>query len=110
MTSFVKTGGITYGDGMAENSGYCEVGEMWGYYLESKMYKDRYGGSFPSYGTSFWFHPQIFRYLDERGIKCSDIFDVLDESVNSKIALKNALMLAYPSKRDIIEQVFNRYR
>jgi hypothetical protein len=110
MTSYVKTGGITYGDGMAENSGYCEVGEMWGYYLESKMYKDRYGGSFPSYGTSYWFHPQIFRYLDERGIKCSDIFDVLDESVNSKIALKNALMLAYPSKRDIIEQVFNRYR
>lgn len=110
MTSYVKTGGMTYGDGTTEGAGYCEVGEMWGYYLESMMYKDRYGGSFPTFGTSYWFSPQIFRYLDERGLDCSDIFDVLDENVNSRSSLKTALMLAYPSRRDVIEQVFNRYR
>ena len=83
---------------------------MWSYYLESRMYKDRYGGSFPTFGTSYWFYPQIFRYLDERGISPSEIFSVLDASVNTRTALKNALMLALPAKRDVIDQVFNRYR
>jgi hypothetical protein len=101
---------MTYGDGTLDGAGYCEVGEMWGYFLESKMYKDRYGGSFPTFGTSYWFKPQIFRYLYERGIDCSALFAVLDESVTSRSALKNALLLACPSKRDVIEQVFNRYR
>lgn len=110
ITSFVKTGGRTYGDGLSAGAGYCEIGEMWGYYLESRIYKDRYGGSFPTFGTSYWFSPQIFRYLDERGVTPSDIFAVLDSSVVSKSSLKDALMMEYPAKRDIIEQVFNRYK
>lgn len=110
IKSYLKTGGMTYGDGLVDGAGYCEVGEMWAYYLQSRMYKERYGGTFPTYGTTYWFYPQIFRYLDERGIAPSEIFAVLDSSVNSKAALKNALLLAYPAKKDIIEQVFNRYR
>lgn len=108
MTSYVKYG-TAYGDGHSEGAGYCAVGEMWAYYLESKMYKDRYGGSFPSFGTSLWFKPQIFRYLDERGLECSQIFNVLGTSVASKAELKNALIQAYPVMKDVIEQVFNRY-
>lgn len=108
MTSYVKNGD-PYGDGQGSGAGHCSVGEMWGYYMQSKMYKDRYGGSFPSFGTSFWFKPQIFRYLDERGLECTDIFKVLDASVTSRAQLKNALILAYPVMKDIIEQVFNRY-
>ena len=99
-----------YGEGLSADAGYCEVGEMWGYYLESKIYKDRYGGSFPTYGTSYWFYPQIFRYLDERGITASEIFEVLDASVVSRTSLKNSWMLAYPAKRTVIDQVFNRYK
>jgi hypothetical protein len=98
-----------YGDGTAANAGYCEVGESWAYYLESMMYKERYGGSVPSYGTSYWFYPQIFRYLDERGLKRSDIFSVLGPGVTSKEELKNALILNFPQKRTVIEQVFGRY-
>ena len=109
VETFITTGGMTYGDGSADNSGHCEVGEMWAYYLESKMFKDRYGGSFPSFGTSYWFYPQIFRYLDERGMKAGHIFAVLDENVTGKQALKNALIGAYPSRRPLIEQVFSRY-
>ena len=73
------------------------------------MYKERYGGSFPSYGTSYWFYPQIFRYLDERGLTASEIFSVLDNSVTSKTELKSRLLVAHPNKRTIIEQVFSRY-
>ena len=80
---------------MAENSGF--------------MYKGRYGGDFPTFGTSYWFYPQIFRYLDERGVSCSEIFEVLDDTVKSRSELKASLLAAYPSDRVAIEQVFSRY-
>ncbi len=109
IESYLKTGGMTYGEGTGDNAGYCEVGEMWAYYIESKMYKDRYGGTFPTFGTSYWFYPQIFRYLDERGIGADKIFSVLNKDVISKEDLKNELISTYPESRNIIEQVFSRY-
>ncbi len=109
LESFIKTGGMTYGEGEGDGSGCCEVGEMWAYYMESKMYKERYGGGFPTFGTSYWFYPQIFRYLDERGLKASEIFSVLNSNVDSKEELKNALTSSFPENRVMIEQVFSRY-
>ncbi len=109
VESFVKTGGMTYGDKSGSNAGYCEVGEMWAYYMESKMHKERYGGAFPAFGTSFWFYPQIFRYLDERGLRQDKIFDVLDLAVASKEKLREELLARYPDQRSVIEQVFSRY-
>ena len=109
IESFIASGGVTYGDGTGTRAGYCEIGEMWAYYLESRMYKDRYGGSFPTFGTSFWFYPQIFRYLDERGVTESQMFAVLNADVTDKSKLKNALLAAYPTRKAMIEQVFSRY-
>ena len=73
------------------------------------MYKERYGGSIPSFGTEHWFYPQIFRYLDERGVTRSDIFSVLRADVTSRDELRKALIEAFPEKRTVIEQVFGRY-
>ena len=109
IESFIKDGGMTYGKGESDRAGYCEIGEMWAYFIESLMYKDRYGGSFPTFGTSYWFYPQIFRSLYERGLSCHQILTVLDSSVKSKMELKGALIAAYPSERVTIEQVFSRY-
>ena len=109
LESCLKSNGKTYGDGSGTRAGYCEIGEMWAYYLESLIYKDRYGGAFPTFGTHSWFYPQIFRYLDERGVSCSEIFSVLDDSVTTRTELKAALMTRYPSDRTAIEQVFSRY-
>lgn len=109
LESYITTGGMTYGTGDGASAGYCEIGEMWAYYLESKMYKDRYGGSFPTFGTSHWFYPQIFRYLDERGICTSEIFSVLDGGINSREKLRTALTKSYPEDRLAIEQIFSRY-
>jgi hypothetical protein len=110
IQSYITTGGMTYGDGSGDKAGLCEVGEMWAYYMESKMYKERYGGSFPSFGTSYWFYPQIFRYLDERGLSCADIGSVLGPDVTSRMELKSALVASFPGKRTVIEQVFGRYQ
>ena len=109
IESFISTGGMTYGDGSGTGAGYCEVGEDWAYYLESKMYKERYGGTFPTFGTSYWFNPQIFRYLNERGLSVAQLFSVLDADVVSRNDLKEELITAYPSRKSIVEQVFNRY-
>lgn len=106
--SYISTGD-PYGEGVSSEAGYCGVGESWAYYMESLMYKERYGGSIPSFGNSFWFYPQIFRYLDERGLDRSDIFSVLEGNVTSKDELKSALIRKFPHKRTVIEQVFGRY-
>lgn len=110
MESFLKTGGETYGEGDGEYAGHCEIGEMWAYYVESMMHKERYGGSVPAYGTSYWFYPQIFRYLEERGISRSEIFAALTSGISGKDALMQQLVRMYPKKKIVIEQVFNRYR
>lgn len=109
LTSFITSGGTTYGSGSEPDAGYCEVGEMWAYYLESMMYKERYGGAVPSFGTSYWFRPQIFRYLDERGISRSDILNVLTSDVTDRNVLENRLLSKYPEKATVIGQAFNRY-
>ena len=109
LGSYVSTGGMTYGDGSGTNAGHCEVGEMWAYYLSSKMYYERYGGSYPVFGTSHWFYPQILRYVEELGVSCHEIFSVMNEPVTSRDALKRAMISSYPDIADGIELIFNRY-
>lgn len=108
--SYISTGGMTYGDGKGLNAGYCETGEMWAYYLSSKMYHERYGGEYPVFGSSYWFYPQIFRYLEERGIKACDIFSAMDRNVTDRNALMRSLIARHPDKSTVIEQIFNRYQ
>jgi hypothetical protein len=109
IESFVNSGGITYGDGTSSDSGYCAVGEMWGYYLESLIYRNRYGGDFPTFGNSYWFKPDILRYLDDRGMTCAEIFNVLDPEVNTMTGLERALITEYPTRSSIVERAFDKY-
>lgn len=108
LEAYIRTGSC-YGDGRLERAGYCEVGEMWAYFLESKCYQQRYGGQYPAFGTSYWFRPQILRYLDERGLGPSRLMDALEGDVCTKAALRNRLIALYPYQKKVIEQVFNRY-
>lgn len=108
--SYISSGGMTYGDGAGMNAGYCEIGESWAYYMESKIYHERYGGSWPSFGTSFWFYPQIFRYLEDLGIPCWELFDALDPNVTSYEVLERNLIASHNDKTSAIELIFDRYR
>ena len=108
--SYISSGGMTYGDGKSMNSGYCEIGEMWAYYLESRMYHDRYGGAYPTFGTSFWFYPQLLRDLEDAGLTCSQIFSVLDSRVTSVEEMRRMLVASYTTMDEEIENVFDRYR
>lgn len=110
LESYILNGGMTYGTADDENSGYCELGEMWGYYMQSKVYYDRYGGTYPSFGTCYWFYPQIFRYLEERGFLTKEIFEALAPEITTRGLLRDRLLSLYPSRKRVIEQVFDRYK
>lgn len=107
--SYISSGGMTYGDGTGVNAGYCAVGETWAYYIASKLWHERYGGNYPSFGTSFWFYPQILRYIEEVGIECWEIFSQLGISVCSMDDLRRALIAYCPDKAEQIDQIFSRY-
>lgn len=110
LSSSISSSSASYGSAGDKNAGYCEIGEMWAYFMESKLFKDRYGGSMPEFGTSWWFYPQIFRYLYERGFTCSEICAVLNGEAVSRETLQAALIEKYPDRQALIEQVFERYR
>lgn len=109
LSSAVK-GADTYGDGSLEDSGYCAVGEMWAYYMDSRLYAERYACANPLHGSNYWFHPQILSYLESRGLTVSQIFRaVSSDAVTDINELKNTLIDLYPHKKSTITQVFNRY-
>ena len=109
LKAFITENGIAYGSGTSSDAGYCEVGEMWAYYMQNSLYNDRYGGEMPTAGSSYWFHPQIFRYLDERGMTRSEIFSALTSAVTDRAKLKAKLLELYPDKSVMINQAFDRY-
>ena len=109
IRSYVTEGRQAYGSGSAQDAGYCEVGEMWAYFLESVLFQDRYGGDLPAFGIAFWFYPQIFRYLYERGMTCTDIYKALKSDVTSRDDLQDALIQLFPERERTISDVFNRY-
>lgn len=108
LKSVLETGS-PYGSGTEENAGYCEVGEMWAFFLESRLFNDRYGGELPDREETDWFHPQIFRYIHDRGFSVADLFSVLDEGTVSREKLKERLIRRFPTKEELIRQVFDSY-
>ncbi len=109
LKSYVTSGMKVYGVGTEPEAGYCEVGEMWAYYLQNVLYKERYGSYQSELGTSYWFHPQILLYMDDRGIDDSKIFTALMPTVTDRERLQQSLVELYPESRYIIDQAFNRY-
>lgn len=109
IKSYFTSGFVTYGVGTEENHGHCEVGEMWAYFMEALLYRERYGDTGRTFGLNHWFHPQIFLQLEDRGLSCHKIFQVLDEEVTDRSILQRKLISFYPEYKSEINQVFARY-
>ena len=110
LFSFVTSGWVIYGVGTEEDHGYCEVAEMWAYYMQTKAYRERYPSEAVSFGTSYWFSPQIFTYLDERGIGKYKLFNCLTSDVTDIDILKMRMLSLYPECKTVINQAFDRYK
>lgn len=109
VKSFVTSGFVTYGVGTESGHGYCEVGEMWAYYMQTKLFRDRYDGNQTVFGTSFWFSPQILLYLDDRGLDSGKIFSSLGSDVCDKDTMQDKMLSLYPQFKATINQAFGRY-
>ena len=109
ITSFVTSGMTSYGTGGESNAGYCEVAEMWAYYVQTRIYRLRYPDSSASFGTSWWFYPQIFYYLDDLGLNRYKISQALTPKVTDRESLKESLLTLYPEFKTNILLAFNRY-
>ena len=83
---------------------------MWAYYLSSLLYKERYGGQLRDFGADNWVKPQIFRYIDQRGVGREVIFEALGQKeVVDIVSLRSALIKLVPAKKTVIEQAFALY-
>ena len=109
LTGYVTSGLMTYGTGGEEYAGYCEVAEMWAYYLSSKFFRMRYPGTTAMFGTSYWFFPQVLYYLDEKGLDYFKIFQALVPAVTDRDKLRDKLLTLYPEFKTNILLAFNRY-
>lgn len=109
LRSFVTSGFVCYGTGLEENHGYCEIGEMWAYYIQSKFYKERYPQSGTVFGTNYWFYPQILLYLDERGLDHFKLYSALGKDITDSEMLQKKLISLYPQMKSTINQAFSRY-
>lgn len=109
LSSFITSGLMTYGTGGEQYAGYCEVAEMWAYYLSSRLFRERYPGQAAMFGTSYWFYPQVFYYLDERGLDFYRIYKALIPAVTDRDKLQDKLLSLYPEFRNNINLAFNRY-
>ncbi|MBO6096124.1 MAG: hypothetical protein J6P56_02265 [Bacteroidales bacterium] len=110
LQCFVLEGWSLYGSGTKDGAGYCEVSEMWAYFMEAALRKERYGGTITSYGNEFvWFYPDIFTYLYERGLSYGQLFKALTEEVTGIDDLKESLLELYPHMDDAIEQTFAHF-
>lgn len=109
ITSFISSNMVMYGTGSEENHGYCEVGEMWAYYMQSTLYNERYPGSNKYFGQNYWFHPQIFTLLDEKCLDKYRIFGALDTDIVDRKVLKKRMLSMYPQHKTAINQAFSKY-
>ena len=107
LTSYISTGDC-YGTGSGENAGFCEVGEMWAYYMENALMKERYGKNHAD-GLEYWFKPQIFSELEAGGIRRSDICANLGYYTNDIKSLKASFLENQADKTVLINKVFKKY-
>lgn len=110
LKTYVTSLGITYGTGQEADAGYCEVGEMWGYFFGNLLFRERYGRGTPAERLTLWFYPQILMYLEDRGVDAAKIFSVLGPEVADRDAFQEALTNEYPEHFSVINQAFDRYR
>ena len=109
IQSFVTAGGNPYGSGSDDKAGYCEIGEMWGYFMQETLKKDRYGGTVKQFGNAFWFKPDIFTYLYEHGISRGELYRALTSEVTTMDDLKEQLITLLPDRETVIKQTFQHY-
>lgn len=109
IQEFVSNPKLSYGDGSGDGAGQCEVGEMWAYFAQASLMKDRYKTPMELFGDSYWFKPDILTSLYELGMTRGQIFRALKPGVTSTEDLREELIGIAPRMENDIIMAFNRY-
>ena len=110
IKSYLTSGFTLYGVGAEEDHGYCEVSEMWAYFAQTALFRERYGNAIePRFGLDWWFHPQILSVLAEKGLEWQKVFQVLSSDVTDREVLQKKLSSYYPEYKSAINQAFAQY-
>ncbi len=108
--SYLSSGFTLYGVGSEEDHGHCEVAEMWAFFAQTVLFRERYGDAIaPRFGLDWWFHPQIFTSISEAGLAWQRIFQVLGPDVTGREMLQKKLKSYYPEYKSAINQAFALY-
>jgi len=102
----------SYGDGHGNNSGYCGVGEMWGYYIGARLAEQEFNDdSFYRFAPiDNWIPARINRrVVEEAGYTPSDIYSCLNSNVNSISKLKTEYNSRIGKNIATVNQIFNDY-
>lgn len=109
LTSSASFGRISYGNGVEDDCGYAGISEMWAFYIQTVLFRERYSDTSVTFGTGYWFYPQIFLYLNDRALGRYKIFKALTEDVCDRETLQDRLLSLYPEEKNLINQAFLRY-
>ena len=101
----------SYGDGHGKNSGYCGVGEMWGYYIGARLAEEEFGTArFYRVRVDNWITPIINRrVVNEANYTPSDIYYSLNSDVTSISRLKTEYNSRVGKNVSTVNQIFNDY-
>lgn len=110
LTSYISSSfSNIYGSRDADGSAYCEMAEIFAYYVQSALYRRRYGDTSVLFGTGWWFSPQLLMYLDERGLGLGKLAPMFTADISSTSLLKEKLLSYYPEYKSVIIEAFARY-
>ena len=100
-----------YGNKNDEYSGFCGVGEMWGYYFGNYACPKYYLNNTDEWNArNYWFNPGIILCLvKDAGLSERQIFDCMQSYITDHASLKNELCKKYPSKDSLIKKCFKDY-
>lgn len=108
--SFIMTYG-SYGEQKDYNSGYCGIGEMWGYAMGYRMMNRKYSQSnLPS--NVYWFKPRIiYELINQNVLTEAQIYACLTKDVTNHQQLKDKMILrtSNSNKQQQIRNIFQNY-
>lgn len=107
LLNYITTGD-EYGTGNGELDGMCGVSEMWAYFMEYSIYKQRYYREIPD-KRDFWFHPEALLDLEQNGISKKDLYFALASDVKDIKTFYEYLEQSCPGKKSIIDRVYKQY-
>ena len=93
---------------VASGSTYVEIVKNYSNYCQTVLYRRHYPGSTALFGDRLY-SPQLFLYLEERGLSLELLAPLFSSDVTDMAFLKQKMLSYYPQFKNVIMEAFARY-